>query len=254
MIALKQCSEVLSSYPVTIICPEQMSVDRYLFYFQGQHVSIKRFQKDYFLSIDGYNRLLLSPEFYSSFEEFQYILIFQLDVYVFRNDIEYWCSLNYDYIGAPWINTTWHHEACRRIENKSYVYKSFAQKMIYKLRNIFRHSAKQRHLVVGNGGCSLRKVGVFVQLTNKYSHIIKDWEYNEDLFWSIFIPLNYKGFRIPHFRKALQFAFDQNPWIAFEQNGNKLPFAAHAWNRNDDPYAGNSEFWESILKKNKLQV
>ncbi|MFR6542216.1 MAG: DUF5672 family protein [Butyricimonas virosa] len=26
-----------------------------------------------------------------------------IDAFVFRDELTYWCTLNYDYIGAPWL-------------------------------------------------------------------------------------------------------------------------------------------------------
>ena len=31
------------------------------------------------------------------------MLIYQLDAFVFQDDLAYWCQQNYDYIGAPWL-------------------------------------------------------------------------------------------------------------------------------------------------------
>jgi len=44
---------------------------------------------------------MMSPAFYDAFKAFDYILIYQLDAFVFRDELEYFCSLGYDYIGAP---------------------------------------------------------------------------------------------------------------------------------------------------------
>ena len=47
--------------------------------------------------------LMLSPFFYESFLDFKYVLIHQLDVFIFKDELNYWCNQNYDYIGAPWF-------------------------------------------------------------------------------------------------------------------------------------------------------
>ena len=53
--------------------------------------------------MEGYNELLLSENFYTTFSAFKYILIYQPDSYVFRDELMEWCKEGYDYIGAPWL-------------------------------------------------------------------------------------------------------------------------------------------------------
>ena len=45
---------------------------------------------------------MLSPEFYRRFSDTDYILVCQLDAYIFRDELLSWCKKEYDYIGAPW--------------------------------------------------------------------------------------------------------------------------------------------------------
>src|SRR4029079_3572600 len=85
-----------------------------------------------------YNRLMNIPYFYRHFLEYDYILIYQLDTFVFENNLEEWCNMNIDYVGAPWINSTWVNNLKKKI--------SWIDKFIYP---------------VGNGGLSLRKVKLF---------------------------------------------------------------------------------------------
>lgn len=51
-------------------------------------------------TMNDYNRLLTSPEFWEQFFEFDRVLIFQHDSGLLRNGIEEF--LKWDYIGAPW--------------------------------------------------------------------------------------------------------------------------------------------------------
>jgi hypothetical protein len=67
---------------------------------------------------------------------------------------------------------------------------------------------------------------------------------NEDLFWSLEAPKFDASFRIATAEEALPFAFEMAPRWCFEKNGNKLPFACHAWARYD------RDFWASVLKEN----
>ena len=62
------------------------------------------FNDTYFESIYGYNQLMLNVEFYEAFSK-KYILIYQTDAFIFKDDLNYWCEKDYDYIGAPWIRS-----------------------------------------------------------------------------------------------------------------------------------------------------
>ena len=80
----------------------------------------------YFKSRYGYNRLLMTEQFYRAFSDYQYILIYQLDCLVFASNLEEWCRKGWDYVGAPWLNNP--------------------------------DNPAEGFLAVGNGGLSLRRV------------------------------------------------------------------------------------------------
>ena len=53
--------------------------------------------------IAGYNRMMLSEEFYASFPDTEYILICHTDAWIFRDELGDWCRRGYDCVGAPWL-------------------------------------------------------------------------------------------------------------------------------------------------------
>jgi len=132
--SLSQCLNLLYKYDISFVCSK--SFDFELFCKSNEvnqeKINISRisFANEYFSSIEGYNRLLLSEFFYESFSDFEYILIYQLDAWVFNDELGFWVSQNYDYIGAPWIG-----EEHGNIKNR-----------------------------VGNGGFSLRRVNAFLKI------------------------------------------------------------------------------------------
>src|ERR1044071_9510110 len=79
----------------------------------------------------------MSEPFYRAFEEYDYILIYQLDCLVFSNALEAWCHKGYDYIGAPWFER-WHQLRSERSAYPDEIVEGFG--------------------AVGNGGFSLRNV------------------------------------------------------------------------------------------------
>ena len=94
--SLLQLQRVLGDYPRVFLAPASLSFDfGALGYFDG---------------LSGYSCLMLSDEFYARFADYQYVLIYQLDAFVFQDTLRAFCALGYDYIGAPVgrLDTYWH--------------------------------------------------------------------------------------------------------------------------------------------------
>ena len=101
-ISLAQCRKVLSRYPLIHAVPEGQN---FAYFEPGEHVA--EFPAQYFQSLKGYNVLSVSPKFYKPFADFDYILIYQLDAFIFYDALEEFCALGYDYIGAAWPRYVW---------------------------------------------------------------------------------------------------------------------------------------------------
>jgi len=207
--SLEKALKTFSKYPISFVSPEGFTVcDEY------QNVPVQRFDKRYFNGLRGYNQLLLSDLFYKRFLDHTYILIYQLDALVFKDELEYWCSLNYDYYGAPW-NKGW---------KRSY----------FNFYGLLTTS-------VGNGGFCLRKTEVFYKMTRKIKMIAKYILFGEDIFWCTYGRLLNPSLKIIDRKLAVRFAFESQPADLFSQNGNELPFGCHAFEKNDLP------FWRRII-------
>lgn len=228
--SLKQCQKILSNYDLIFALPEGLEVKQ-----KPGSVKVEEFDQDYFKNIAGYNRLMLSPEFYGRFLKYDYILLYQLDSFVFKDELKLWCEKGYDYIGAPWIATR---------NFISFLLKPFNSRSIKKRKPVF--------FKVGNGGFSLRKTKSFYDIsTNLAPEIKKQLEQkkgeiytNEDVFWSLKAPKFYPEFSIPDYKEAVAFAIDRKPKIALKINNNALPFGCHGI---DKPKVKN--FWEPIVER-----
>ena len=237
-ISLAQCFNILSRYPIFIIKPESLDVSS----IQQQYpqVSIKSFDDDYFNDgLYGYNKLMLSQTFYEKFLQYDYILIYQLDAWVFQDELEYWCSKNYDYIGAPWIIRPIFNLLPLRI----FIY--LQSKYYNHIGRIVKYERVGNK--VGNGGFSLRKVKSFYQSVEQQQGIIEYYNeqsrkiphfFNEDVFWS----LENLNFRYPPYKEALQFSFDNHPKECMQMNNNTLPFGCHGWSK-----PRKIKFWKDII-------
>ncbi|HKI18576.1 MAG TPA: DUF5672 family protein [Isosphaeraceae bacterium] len=98
--SLERCVEVLGRFPIVFFGPESLDYELYLGLVAQS--TVVRFPDRYFRSLETYSELLLSAAFYKAFSIFEFMLIYQLDAFVFRDDLEYWCSRDFDYVGAPW--------------------------------------------------------------------------------------------------------------------------------------------------------
>ena len=107
-ISLDRCFEVLGHHTTIFIAPKGLDISLYSQNYPNAEFIF--FDSKYFSSIKSYSCLMTRPLFYKCFLNFRYILICQTDVFVFRDELKRWCAMNYDYIGAPWLNTAWMRE------------------------------------------------------------------------------------------------------------------------------------------------
>lgn len=254
-ISFRRCCEVLGQYKITLVTHIQCDCTIYDKIAAEYQVTLAKeyFSINYFENIAAYNRLMLSGEFYHRFLNYKYMLIYQLDAYVFADQLDYWCDKEYDYIGAPWFT--------------DYL------------------SVKDGGLLwkVGNGGLSLRKVSTmyrifgnkgallsFSQLWNLKNNIKsswvrklcttivrslgyknsiefykKDYPENEDVFICQYLEELGVQILIPEPEEAMFFAFENSPSYLFALTNGKLPFACHAWKRYEY-----DSFWVNYISDN----
>lgn len=201
-IALQQARTILANYDIIAVLPNRITL-------QTDFTKIEKFQDDFFKSVTDYNRLMLSVDFYNRFQNYKYILIYQLDAFVFYDALLQFCELGYDYIGAPWIRGL-----------SDYV------------------NGKRNILYVGNGGFSLRCVESFIRVL-KENNFYEQEKKNEDVIFSSVVSENFK---IAPLEVALEFAFETHVKKCYEMNDHKLPFGCHAWWRYD------LKFWKPYIE------
>lgn len=230
----------------------------------GIDIRYEYFHRKYFASVHDYNDLCFSESFYQRFDDYLYMLICQLDVWIFRDELGYWCEKGYDYIGAPIFY--------------GYTPKRFSKKI----------------MGIGNGGFSLRKIShakaivsaprkrVFLKPGKIISIYVNTALINEAfrkqplrlLALPLIIMAKCIGFHntldyyianhlnedlifgswsagawgmkvnIPQANEAIRFSFEVHPEVLYEQTNFQLPFGCHAYLKWD--YAS---FWSKYIKK-----
>ena len=226
-ISLRQCMNVLGNYPVIVVKPA--ALDLSAFKQQYPSLTFQSFDNSFFTGVDAYNRLMVSVDFYKAFTAYEYILIYQLDAFVFRDELQKWCGKGYDYIGAPSL----HQPEFDCIPAES--------------ARDFAH-ALSTHRVVLNGGLSLRKISSFLRYLKIYNIFYPAWIGNEDMLFcqeaTRLKPMKL-FMNLPEWREALHFAFEKSPAASYELTDHQLPFACHAWERYD------SAFWAPFIAVNQ---
>lgn len=176
----------------------------------------------YFSSIVGYNQLLLSQAFYSSYSAYEFMLILQTDAFMLKDELDFWRAQPFDYVGAPWPDG----------------YELFVN--AGRFEGAFGKNVK---VFVGNGGFSLRRIGKCISLLGEFGEIVDIFTRtgsSEDLFFSVMGALS-EDFIIPNEITASRFSLELKPSYYYAVNGNRLPMGGHAWWKYEP------EFWRMHL-------
>ena len=240
--SLKQCVNIFTNRDIKLVCPRNLNVAVYEKIFTNVNFSLERFDDNNFYSLCAYSKMLLTPEFYMRFSEYDFMLIYQLDAWVFRDELDYWCNQGFSYIGAPWF------------------------------------VGDKLSAIAGNGGFSLRNINDMIKiLSNKqaikynpreyadsylksfdlktifnvaYNYLmhffceIPFWEstaLNEDYAIVKYSKKFMKEFKCAPPNIAMKFSFEVHPEILYKMNGYKLPFGCHGYLKY------NPEFWEKFI-------
>lgn len=233
-ISLSQCMKVLAGYPIIAIVPESLETSAITDFNLFQRS--ETFPDHFFKDVQRYNELMLSSSFYQRFLDYEFILIHQLDAFVFRDELSAWCDAAFDYIGAPWL---------KRDEDGGLLdaFKTKLKTRFYTYFNLQKYglpSDRQFDNAVGNGGFSLRKVDKFYHVANISRRQMapylnrSEFQFHEDVFWSIEVNRKQRRLRIPDYKTALKFSFENKPERALKISGNNVPFGCHAWDLHLD--------------------
>ena len=152
IISLKQGLKIFNAHPIIFICPNSFD-ESWLDKYKNLHpkISFEKFDDKNFTSVNSYSLLLLSQNFYNRFSNYEFMMIYQLDAYVFKDELEYWCNRNFDFIGAPWT------------KNSNQWFK-----------NLITSDEKVAFFPnAGNGGFSLRKITKINELMGKKLNLFK---------------------------------------------------------------------------------
>lgn len=217
--ALLRSLPLLEGRPVYFIAPHGLDLAWYR--ERWPQVGVRSFDDAYFASIRGYNLLLLSPDFYRSFDRHEFMLVLQTDAILLSDELDHWAGQPYDYVGAPWPQGI---EVNVELDRFAGGYNQ-------------RVRAK-----VGNGGFSLRRIRKCIALLEEFPQaldLFRRTGSSEDIFFAVMGTLS-ADFVLPGEMAAALFALELTPERYYAVQG-RLPMGVHAWRKH------NPGFWQAQL-------
>ena len=212
--AMLQLNKKLGKYPRIFIAPESLMFDYGIY---GEDIMVETFPDYYFKSVLNYSALMLNRDFYQRFAKYKYMLLYQTDAFIFQDKLSEFCSLDYDYIGAPvpMVDPIWHFIGGR----------------------------------VGNGGFSLRKISSAIRMLECWNDIVGEsplasvfWQW-EDVFWGYCGQQADLDFKVPGVKIAKEFAVQSNVSHTYKRIHNGWrPFGCHGWWQMD------YDFWQPVIE------
>ncbi len=248
-ISMRQIRHYFGKYDKLLLAPEGMEIHH-------EGFGVKHLPMRFFGSVANHGRMLITPQFYEQFEDYEYIFFHHLDALAFSDQLEEWCSKDIDYIGPPWINTPDSPWVDRpRVGNGG-----FSLLRIQKLLEAFRMRHRSQPItywldifnywVTPSWIAVLERMRKFFPLSIIAKRLLKEWEEtedpcdsnrNSDIFWSDMASYYFPDFKVASVEDGLKFAFEVSPRVCLELNGGQMPFGCHAWPRYD------REFWEPFI-------
>lgn len=132
-VSFDKCLETFKKRDIFIVIPNNINSDYFKRYSQSHNnFNIITMDPEWFKSYRTYQRLCCSKDFYEHFKDYEYMLVYQTDCWVFEDKLDEFIKLRHDWYGAPWPHLG---------DN------------------------------VGNGGFCLRKVSKMLEITDKYTNI-----------------------------------------------------------------------------------
>lgn len=248
-LSFKQCISILSKHDIFLIAPHGLDVSVYTGIYSD--LKVKYVNRNWLANVKAYNKMKIDIAFYKIFSSYQFMLTFELDSFVFRDELLDWCEQGHDFIGAPWFSGFHKSEQDSEITgvgNSGFSLRNI-QSCLDVLRNIESLVALTRVLEFTALRYSLRwlvalrKPFPFLRLTKlqMMRAYLRHECVHEDIFWSFYVPVVFKDFRIAPVGDALKFSFDASPRQCFILNDRNLPFGCHAWTKFD------LDFWEPFI-------
>lgn len=185
LLSIEQTLKVLHPrHEVYYLAPEGMDLSAY------PPAGVMEAPRRFFTGRKSYSELCCRPELYELLAAYDYMLLCQHDVWVFRDELDEFMALDCDYIGAPIVR-------CRGF-------------------------SKERPLI-GNGGLSLRRIQAHIEVCREHGPIRMEYD-PEDVFFCLRRRML---LRVPPMEVAMRFSLEWAPDYYTGMMGGRLPMGCH---------------------------
>lgn len=239
--SLIQVQHILPARPILLLHPSGMDLSAYR--FLAPEIIFRPVNPHRLASYQAFARFKHSLSLYWSLRRYRFILFYELDAWIFRDDLDQWMASGYDNIGAPWFEG-WYPDpgeplrlqgagnggfCLRRTRSCLRVLLSFAY--LEPLRVVIprRLNLPRRGQPAWLRTC-LNLISALAHLTwaNNTFFLFDNWNGPEDLFWSQLVPRAHPWFRNAPPEVASRFSFEVHPDRLYALTG-QLPTGCHKW-------------------------
>jgi hypothetical protein len=233
ILSLSRCVSILDRYATIFFGPR--SLDSGMYSRIAPRASRRDFDDAYFSSIETYNTLLLSTDFYNAFGDFDWVLVHQLDAFVFYDGLSEWCSRPYDYVGAPWWNdkeSSWWGVgnggfSLRNVRSSLDVLTSSSKEDPEAYWNMERIvTASRAKLALKSYRKWGKRLGFRDDVRGFLSRFMAEGR-PEDLFWGLHAVRFHGSFRVAPVEAGLAFAIEGGLLEAGDRYASRPPFGCH---------------------------
>ena len=212
LISFQQCFRILGHHPIKIVAPRNLALDNYkklVPHFETIFIHPK-----WQASLNSYNKLKKSRFFYRLFSDYDYLLTCELDAFVFKDELAFWCNKNYDYIGAPWFEG-YDLPVSNKLVGAGN--SGFSLRKIKPVQKVLRTMYGRDPLDKDNSIKHLIKMYLkkplrwLMSQTGENYIVLEDYNEDEDRFFSMAVPLVYKDFIVAPVEEAMKFSFEVKP-------------------------------------------
>lgn len=252
VISIQQCYKVFPNTPIIFCFPEELETTKYEQIAKNKNSTFNciYFPKKDFSSFLHNNHLLVTKRFYSKFKNFDYMLLYHTDSFVFRDELAYWCNKGYDYIGAPFFDGFKDGDGSEKFwgaGNGGFSLRKISS--FLKVCNSFSYIRTPKELIAINKKKRLFERLLFplklvkhLSISNNTFHWFNDFYDHEDMYWGVFVKRNFPWFKVASIEEAIPFSFEMQAEKLLEKNKNQLPFGCHAW------WLYELDFWKPYIE------
>lgn len=247
--SLQQCFRLLPSVDTYIITKKSNRLDAY----QQLSDSLKFYlvEDEHLNTYEAFNAFKQSASLYKDFLQYDYVLFYELDAWIFSDQLDYWMNQGYAYVAPPWFSSL---NECD--PNATFIgvgNGGFSLRHVAKTYSLLKRVKQVRTLNKFWKQSGINKLWAFDKFLlrfNFYFKIAKFWELpyildeallQEDVFICYRAASFFSDYPIATPEVALQFGFEVNPAVLYERNHRQLPFGCHAWQKYDP------DFWKPFI-------